>query len=275
MISKRWMAALAGAWMAVAPAAAQTLNAPDTAAQRSPRLFTHRDLLIAGGFAAGALAMAPLDRTLARELQDSSVQANSFLKHGATGVRLLASPGSLVISGGLFAVGKAFHRPHLADTGLHTFESVILAEGITGVAKSLAGRSRPFVSPDDPFRYKFGAGISDDKRRSMPSGHATAAFAAAAAGASEIGHWWPRHRTLAAIGLYSAAGLVGISRMYNNKHWASDVVVGAGIGAFSGWKVVGYTHAHPNNPIDRLLLHTQVAPGGNGGMALAWSIPSH
>ena len=268
----RWVVGVLAAWIAAAPAAAQTLNAPDTAAQRSAKLFTRRDLYIAGGFAVGALAMSPLDRSLARELQDSSVQANHFLKNSATGVRLLASPGSLVISGGLFAAGKVLHRPHVADTGLHTFESVLLAEAITGVTKSLVGRSRPFVSPDDPFRYKFGAGIKDDTRRSMPSGHTTAAFAAAAAGASEIGHWWPRHRVLASVTLYSAASLVGLSRMYNNKHCASDVVVGAGIGAFSGWKVVGYTHAHPDNPIDRLLLHTQVAPTPSGGMALAWSV---
>jgi membrane-associated phospholipid phosphatase len=268
----RWIAGVLIAWAAAAPVAAQTLNAPDTAAQRSSKLFTRRDLYIAGGFAAGALAMSPLDRSLARELQDSSVQANHFLKNSAKGVRLLASPGSLVISGGLFAAGKVLHHPHLSDTGLHTFESIVLAEAITGVTKSLVGRSRPFVSPTDPFRYKFGAGIHDDTRRSMPSGHTTAAFAAAAAGASEVGHWWPQHRLLASVTLYSAASLVGLSRMYNNKHWASDVVVGAGIGAFSGWKVVGYTHAHPNNPIDRLLLHTQVAPTPSGGMALGWSV---
>ena len=268
----RWIVGVLATWVAAAPVAAQTLNAPDTAAQRSSKLFTRRDLYIAGGFAAGALAMAPLDRTIARDLQDSSVQANHLLKHGATAARLLGSPGSLVITGGLFAAGKVLHRPHLADLGLHTFESVVMAGGITSATKVLVGRRRPFASPDNAADYKFAGGFGDDRRRSMPSGHTSAAFAAAAAGASEIGHWWPRHRVLASVTLYSAATLVGLSRMYNNKHWASDVVVGAGIGAFSGWKVVGYTHAHPNNPIDRLLLHTQVAPTASGGMALGWSV---
>ncbi|HSU15970.1 MAG TPA: phosphatase PAP2 family protein [Longimicrobium sp.] len=273
-MTRRWMAALAGAMLAAAPAGGQTLNAPDTAAQRSPHLFRHRDLLIAGGFVAGAVVMSPLDRALARSLQDSSVQTNRVLSKSANGVRLLGAPGSLIISGGLYAAGRAFGRPHLADTGLHTFESVMMAEAITTLTKGVVGRSRPYASPRDPFDYGFGRGFHGDKHQSMPSGHTSAAFAAAAAGASEIGHWWPRHRTLAAVGLYSAASLVGISRMYNNKHWASDVVVGAGIGAFSGWKVVGYTHAHPNNPVDRLLLGARVAPAGNGGMAIMWSAPT-
>jgi membrane-associated phospholipid phosphatase len=271
MTMRRGMAALVSALVLAMPAAAQTLNAPDTAAQRNPHLFTHRDLLIAGGFVVGAVGMAPLDRALARRLQDSSVQANRVLSKSATGVRLLGVPGSLIISGGLYAVGRTIHHPHVADTGLHTFESIILAESITTLAKGAAGRARPYASPRDPFNYGFGRGFHGDAHQSMPSGHTSGAFAAAAAGASEIGHWWPKHRTVAAIGLYSAASLVGISRMYNNKHWASDVVVGAGIGAFSGWKVVGYTHAHPNNPIDRLLLGTRVTPAGNGGMAIVWS----
>ncbi|HET7461762.1 MAG TPA: phosphatase PAP2 family protein, partial [Longimicrobium sp.] len=88
---------------------------------------------------------------------------------------------------------------------------------------------------------------------------------------AEVGAHWPRHKTVAGITLYTAAGLVGLSRMYNNQHWASDVVVGAAVGTFSGWKVVGYTHAHPGNPLDRLLLGTRVAPAENGGMALTWS----
>jgi membrane-associated phospholipid phosphatase len=37
--------------------------------------------------------------------------------------------------------------------------------------------------------------------------------------------------------LYGAATLTGISRVYDHKHWASDVLLGAGIGTVSGWLV--------------------------------------
>lgn len=268
---KRSLVVFTCVWMAAVPAAAQDLSKPDTAAQRSARLFTRRDAYIAGAFAAGAVAMFPVDRTLANHLQDSTVQANQLLSHAATGARRLASPGALVLPLAAFVGGRALHKPGVADLGLHTFESVVLAELVTDVVKTAAGRARPDQNPDDPFDYRFGRGFGKHAFASMPSGHTTAAFAAASAATAEVGAHWPRHRTLVGATLYTAAGLVGLSRMYNNQHWASDVVVGAAVGTFSGWKVVGYTHAHPGNPIDRLLLGTRVAPAANGGMALTWS----
>ena len=48
--------------------------------------------------------------------------------------------------------------------------------------------------------------------------------------------------------------MVGLSRMYNNMHWASDVMAGAAIGTIIGLKVVKYTHSHPDNGIDNKLI---------------------
>lgn len=271
MKTMRWTAAVAALLVAASPAVAQDLTKPDTASHRSGKLFTHRDLLIGAAFAAGAVAMFPLDRALARELQDSSVQANHFLSHGATAARLLGSPGGYVLPAAAYVGGRVLHRPHLADLGLHTGEAVIMSTTITMALKSIGGRARPLVDVEKPFDYRLGRGWRNDDFSAMPSGHTSTAFAAASAATAEIGEWWPAHRHTAGIILYSTAGLVGLSRMYNNQHWASDVVVGAAVGTFSGWKVVGYTHAHPDNPLDRFLLGTRVAPAANGGMALTWS----
>ena len=60
--------------------------------------------------------------------------------------------------------------------------------------------------------------------------------------------------------------------MYRNLHWASDVVLAAGIGTFSGLKVVRYAHLHPDNVVDRVILKTSIAPDGHGGGVIAWSI---
>src|SRR3954470_22484830 len=139
----RWSAVLAAMLAVASPAAAQDLTKPDTASHRSAKLFTNRDLLIAGAFAAGAVAMFPLDRAVARNLQDSSVQANRLLSHGATAARLLGSPGGYVLPAAAYVSGRVLHRPHLADLGLHTTEAVVMSVAITMTVKSLGGRARP------------------------------------------------------------------------------------------------------------------------------------
>ncbi len=72
--------------------------------------------------------------------------------------------------------------------------------------------------PDDP-----GA------KTSFPSGHTAQAFATATFLSKEYGHksiWY-------SIAAYSMATTVGAMRVMNNRHWVSDVLVGAGIGIFS------------------------------------------
>ena len=64
---------------------------------------------------------------------------------------------------------------------------------------------------------------------SFPSGHTAQAFAAATFMAREYGHksiWY-------SIGAYTVATGVGAMRVMNNRHWMSDVLVGAGIGILS------------------------------------------
>ena len=59
--------------------------------------------------------------------------------------------------------------------------------------------------------------------------------------------------------------------MYDNRHWASDVIVGAGIGTFAGLKVVRYVNARPDNRLDKLLLTGSFVPTPTGH-AFHWSI---
>ncbi len=63
---------------------------------------------------------------------------------------------------------------------------------------------------------------------SFISSHTSNAFATATAFAIVY-----RDKKWIPIVVYSAASLVGISRIYNNAHWASDVMAGAAIGYLS------------------------------------------
>jgi membrane-associated phospholipid phosphatase len=253
MLVRRITAAwVAGAvLLAGAPARAQTV-AVDSAGR--PPLFEAQDLYWAGGFAVATVALAPLDRAIARGLQNPRVQGNRLLHTGAIGARVLGSPGAVVLSGATYGVGKVVGRRNVAAVGLHTASSVIVADLITGGIKEIAGRRRPYLSPNNPFDFKLFRGTKGDSVRSFPSGHTTSAFAAAAAATTEAGYVWKSGKPYVGVALYGAAGLVGLSRMYNNAHWATDVAVGAGIGSFVGWKLVRYVHTHPNNTLDRVFL---------------------
>jgi hypothetical protein len=74
---------------------------------------------------------------------------------------------------------------------------------------------------------------------SFPSGHTAQAFAAATFMSKEYGHksiWY-------SIGAYTVATGVGAMRVMNNRHWVSDVLVGAGIGILST-NLVYLTHQY-------------------------------
>jgi membrane-associated phospholipid phosphatase len=218
--------------------------------------------------------MFPADRSIAQRLENENSKANRFFDRSATGLELISTPGAYIVGPALYAFGRYTHHPDIEDLGWHGTESVVLATGITGVLKGLLGRSRPYVTADtNPRDFKFGKGFSGEDRSSFPSGHTTVAFAAASSVTSEAQRLWPGHTWIVAPVMYGGATLVGLSRMYHNKHWASDVILGAGIGTFSGIKVVRYSHAHPDNFIDRVILKTSVAPDGHGGGVLAWTIP--
>lgn len=64
---------------------------------------------------------------------------------------------------------------------------------------------------------------------SFPSGHTAMAFTSATLLHKEYGHLSP----WVSIAGYTAATVTGISRALNNRHWLSDIVVGAGVGILS------------------------------------------
>ncbi|HET7230921.1 MAG TPA: phosphatase PAP2 family protein [Longimicrobium sp.] len=254
MILRNLTLALATACVLAAPVRAPGQAAAGDSSGSRESLFETSDLYWAAGFAGATVILAPLDRSLARALQDSSLQASGLLEFSAKGVRLLASPGGLALGSGVYAAGLVSGDRDLAELGLHTTEAVLIADGITGVIKMVAGRTRPSANPETPYNFHFMGGLLGDPYRSFPSGHTTSAFAAASAATEEVGHLWPEHKAVVGVVLYGVAGLAGISRVYNNAHWASDVVVGAAIGSFTGWKVVRYNHDHPGNDVDRIFL---------------------
>jgi membrane-associated phospholipid phosphatase len=90
--------------------------------------------------------------------------------------------------------------------------------------KQVAGRERPDETSSTS-RFKPFSGHD-----SFPSGHATVAFALAASLDAEVRSPWLR-----AVA-YPAAALTAWSRVRDRRHWPSDVVMGAAVGGWCGYR---------------------------------------
>lgn len=231
------------------------------AQDQAGRLFDSLDAWIAGAYLGAAALAFPFDEPIAVAIQDSVFQETPGLKQVAATFNFMGFPGSLLMSGGMYGAGRLFDSADLADVGLHTAEAILLAEVFTYILKYTAGRARPALDSRDPFNFQLLRGIRDDDYTSFPSGHSSAAFATAAALAHELERVLGGSDVLYGIITYGPASLVALSRMFSNRHWTSDVVFGAAIGAFSGWKVVKYNHDNPDNRLNDWFLAGAVVPG--------------
>lgn len=268
----RWMVGVVMGWALVGGTAGAQQTAPsrDSVKERGP-LFTTTDAWLTGAFAVGTAVAWPMDESLAKRSQLPSNQSNATLKNTATVFRNLADPGTVIISVGLWGAGRLTNDRTMAEIGLRSVEA-IAASGIVGYAmKSVAGRARPRVDINRPHDFKLGRGFgASGDYQSFPSGHTLAAFSLASAVTAESGRFWPRRQVLIGVLTYGGATLSGLSRMYNNAHWASDVVLGAGIGTLSGIMAVRWNELHPDNWFDRTLLHVSLAPTAGGGMDVGY-----
>jgi membrane-associated phospholipid phosphatase len=244
---------LRAALLSVTIAGAANAQVQDTINKKSP-LFVGKDALLLGAFTLGTALVAPIDMKVANRLQDPGTQENRFLKTAATGFRLLGDPGSFVTGTGLYLIGRVDGNRRLQALGLHSVEAILLADILGGGIKVVAGRQRPYIDTRNPYNFQLWRGLRSDQYRSFPSGHTITAFAFASTVTRESQFWWPHATWFVGTVFYGGASLVGLSRMYNNQHWASDVMAGAAIGTLVGIKVVKYTHSHPGNHIDSELI---------------------
>lgn len=217
-----------------------------SATDSTPVWFTHRDRVAAAGFVSATLLALPFDRAAAHLLEQPAVHRDARVAGGASVIGWLGDPGALALSAGTFVVGRVAHHDGLADAGLHSAQAIAFGGATTNVLKFMVGRARPReVAGRDAFAFRPWRGISD--YASFPSGHTTAAFAAASAVSAELScsTFAQSHRRIGRVApflLYGVATLVGVSRMYHDAHWASDVIAGAGIGTLSGHLTVRRLH---------------------------------
>ncbi|MSN25095.1 MAG: phosphatase PAP2 family protein [Geobacter sp.] len=155
---------------------------------------------------------------------------------------------ALLYGGGILA-----DSPRWKDIGEMLGESLILADGATLILKEVTGRGRPTVTNRKGDFRPFGFKSDYD---GFPSMHTASSFAFASVLARTS------DSTPVAVASYCAAAFVGFSRMNQNKHWASDVLLAAAIGELAG-RVAVSQHTR-----FRSYAVVPTALDGGGGLAL-------
>lgn len=128
-------------------------------------------------------------------------------------------------SAGLYALGEILNDTKTSCAGMQNFKSVLISSAFIFGVKHLTHRARPYMNQGSKDWNLFSDKWS---YTSFPSGHATFAFATATT-LSQIS----KNKIVPVIA-YSLASGIALSRIHDQKHWASDVLAGAAIGtAFS------------------------------------------
>ncbi|MBS2097304.1 phosphatase PAP2 family protein [Carboxylicivirga linearis] len=178
--------------------------------------------------ASAVLAFA-LDESMQRFLQNNQ---NGFADGFANGANVFGEKMFIVPAVGLsWGAGYVFKDDKLRQTSWNAIKSIAVTAVSTEVIKISAGRARPFM---DEGAYSFYPFDNEDHYKSLPSGHTSLAFAAFTPFAETYSRW-----------LYVVPASVAFARIYKNKHWFSDVVIGGGLGLISGWI---FTH-HPKSKL--------------------------
>lgn len=206
-------------------------------------------------FGGAAAALVASDHKIENDLPN-----HGSLVSTSTTISQVGAPYTVIpVIGGLYIFGALTHNAKARETSMlgteAALDSLIIVEGL----KLVTRRSRPLEHEGQFF----------DGGASFPSGHTVVVWSIASVISSEY------NKTIfVPIAAYSLASLVSVSRITGRQHFASDVIIGAGIGWFTGRYVfkTHYDHSiHQRNGFTHALLHPQIGPSiapGSGPLAV-------
>lgn len=135
--------------------------------------------------------------------------------------------------GSMYLGGCLLKNDRVSATALTAGKAAAISAVFVNVFKQVARRHRPYQdTPANPSNWD--GPFGNRHHTSFPSGHSTLAFSVATVIASEYSEmvWVP-------VVAYTLATGAAFSRIYHDKHWASDVLIGSAFGMATGrfiWK---------------------------------------
>ena len=239
---------------------AQTPNAtPDSAAIRQQRQHRRavalRIAIPSAMVGVGVLAHSPhFNKTMYEaKLALHAETQETFGTVNAHGIDDYTRHVPLAVAYGLMATGHRGARPAVSFTLVYLLAHE-LDEGVVSHLKRVSAEPRPYDPRD---------------LSSFPSSHTSQAFLTATLLHEQYGRQYP----WVSVAGYTVAAATGTMRVLGNKHWATDVLAGAGIGFLSAETV---WHAYPalvrllpNKLSNMLLVVPTYSAGQGGGLAMA------
>lgn len=165
------------------------------------------------------LSIAALGGGLALAAHPLDDDVNVRLRGSGSAARVVFGPGKYVgytpVQMGaaltVFAAGRLLHEDKASHFGMDLLRAQVVTAALTTGLKYAVQRERPDGS----------------NSHSFPSGHASLTFATATVIERHLG--W----RATALG-YTVASYVAASRLHDNRHYLSDVIFGAAVGAIGG-----------------------------------------
>jgi membrane-associated phospholipid phosphatase len=211
----------------------------------SPLRATPQDWTLTAGAASTTFILLTVDEPVNNLMLTGRT---SLLDRIAEAGRNYGGYPGMVLGGVLYVSGLLAEHNELRTTGRLVLQALAYSGITTTLLKSAFGRSRPYHTTS-AFDFQ-PLHCCDDALLSLPSGHATVAFAVSSVLAERIAHPW------ASVGLYSLAAITVWSRMYHTMHWSSDVLLGSIIGLTAGLAVCRWEQERSQSSSSSLLPHT-------------------
>jgi len=220
----------------------------------APFSFTTTDWLKTGAFVIATGIAFSLDPKIKESVYQQ--HTTSFDKVTVYGEKYGNVSYAGLFAGGMYLTGIIIGDKEISTTGRMLVESVLYSGLVVSVIKYAVGRSRPYTNegPSDLFDYTF-----QEANVSFPSGHTAIAFTVSTVLAKRIDN------PIASVALYGLAGFTGYQRIYDNKHWFSDVFVGAAIGYFIGSSIVNSEETRNREDfLSNVTLMPSISSNGSG-----------
>ncbi len=161
-------------------------------------------------------------------------------------------------AGLVYATGLSARNPKLQHAGILLVSTLLINDFVTNKLKDEFQRRRP---DEANHNYYFEGGEGGRHYASFPSAHTSTAFAFA----TSVATVYHDHKWVPPVA-YAGATLVGLSRIYDNKHWATDVLAGATVGILTA-KTTNFLLNQVENQLDKKHVHVYLMPSVSNGTA--------